>query len=145
MTDALISQAIVDGAPPDLPADTFSEASRDFVAGCLNKIPKLRPTYPMLLQHAWLAPLVKPETIMEEDEEAAENGDLPAGNEGGVDEDEGFMDREVGEWVIDAIDRRKRGVMGKSAKPALHAAPLDAVASPAAPVTEEVKPVAVDA
>src|ERR1700761_3277422 len=66
------TQAIVDGAPPDLPADTFSEASRDFVAGCLNKIPKLRPTYPMLLQHAWLAPVAKPATIMEEDEEAAE-------------------------------------------------------------------------
>lgn len=145
----------MDGAPPDLPADSFSEASRDFVAGCLNKIPKLRPTYPMLLQHAWLAPLIKPETIMEEDEEAAEAeaeaGVVPdaptAENKGGMgDDDEGFVDKEVGEWVIDAIDRRKRGVMGKSAKPALHAAPLDAagLSSPAAPKAD-VKPVAVDA
>ena len=124
----LSTQAIVDGAPPDLPADKFSEVARDFVAGCLNKIPKLRPTYPMLLQHAWLAPLAKPETIQEEDEEAAEAAaergeDQP---EIKVDEDGDFFDREVGEWVIEALDRRKRGVMGKSAKPALHAAPLDA-------------------
>ena len=134
-------QAIVDGEPPDLPADSFSEASRDFVAGCLNKIPKLRPTYPMLLQHAWLAPLVKPETIMEEDEEAAEAGDMPLPGAGG--EDDGFVDREVGEWVIDAIDKRKRGVLGNSAKPALHAAPLDAVGSPEE--APKVEPVAVDA
>lgn len=140
--DNIFSQlsAIVDGAPPDLPADKFSEAARDFVAGCLNKIPKLRPTYPMLLQHAWLAPLVKPETIQEEDEEAAEaaaeNGDMEVPEKV---EDE-FFDREVGEWVIDALDRRKRGAMGKSAKPALHAAPLNAVGSPA---TADVQPVAV--
>ena len=81
----------------------------------------------MLLQHAWLAPLIKPETIMEEDEEEAEaaaNGELPPVT---ADEKQGFVDREVGEWVLEALDRRKRGVMGKSAKPALHAAPLDAV------------------
>lgn len=39
--------AIVEGEPPDLPEDGFSEAARDFARGCLNKIPKLRPTYPM--------------------------------------------------------------------------------------------------
>nr|GFD54304.1 hypothetical protein [Tanacetum cinerariifolium] len=33
-------------------------------------------------------------------------------------------------WVKDAIDKRKRGVLGKAPKPALHAAPLDAVSSP---------------
>src|ERR1700761_6896345 len=121
------TQAIVDGAPPDLPADSFSQASRDFVAGCLNKIPKLRPTYPMLLQHAWLAPIAKHSTLMEEDEEAAEaaaaaeDGELPQ-----VEQGDGFVDKEVGEWVIDALDRRRRGVMGKAAKPALQAAPLAA-------------------
>ncbi|EME48221.1 hypothetical protein DOTSEDRAFT_69986 [Dothistroma septosporum NZE10] len=135
--DNIFSQlsAIVDGEPPDLPADTFSEAAHDFVAGCLNKIPKLRPTYPMLLQHAWLAALDKPATIQEEDEEAAEaaaaNGETLEPQQPLVVEDQaGFIDREVGEWVISAIDRRKRGVMGKSLKPALHAAPLDAVGSP---------------
>ncbi|KJY01631.1 putative map kinase kinase protein [Zymoseptoria brevis] len=143
--DNIFSQlsAIVDGDPPDLPSDTFSEAARDFVAGCLNKIPKLRPTYPMLLQHAWLATLAQPATIVEEDEEAAEaamaNGEpleqtTSEPSQGGVDQG-GFVDREVGEWVIAAIERRRNGTMGKSAKPALHAAPLDAVdavGSPAA-------------
>ncbi|KAK5134469.1 hypothetical protein LTR08_006386 [Meristemomyces frigidus] len=134
--DNIFSQlaAIVDGDPPDLPADTFSEAARDFVAGCLNKIPKLRPTYPMLLQHGWLAPLIKPETIMEEDEEAAEaaaeaeaNGETPSpAADGETEAHDGFVDREVGEWLINAIDRRRRGVMGTSVKPALHTAPLDA-------------------
>ncbi|GAB7349687.1 hypothetical protein MBLNU459_g0433t1 [Dothideomycetes sp. NU459] len=117
--------AIVDGEPPDLPKDTFSEVARNFVAGCLNKIPKLRPTYAMLLQHAWLAPLSKIDTISEEDEEESpvepvENGAIDNGS---------FIDREVGEWVLEQIDKRKRGVLGKSSKPALHAAPLD-VASP---------------
>ncbi|KAK5726070.1 MAP kinase kinase Wis1 [Elasticomyces elasticus] len=154
--DNIFSQlsAIVDGVPPDLPAEQFSEAARDFAAGCLHKIPKLRPTYPMLLQHAWLAPLVKPATIMEEDEEEAEaeNGasemgevekaqsGLNANGEGAA----GFVDREVGEWVIGALDRRKNGTMAKSAKPALHAAPLDAVGSPGAAPAKAVA-VAVDA
>ena len=91
----------------------------------------------MLLQHAWLAPVAKPQTIMEEDEEAAEaaaNGDLPAQTQ---DEQDGFVDREVGEWVIEALDRRKRGVMGKAAKPALHAAPLDAATAAGSPVAEK--------
>jgi mitogen-activated protein kinase kinase len=97
----------------------------------------------MLLQHAWLAVLDKPATIEEEDEEAAEeaaaNGEplaqvaSPQSVPTKVD-DGGFIDREVGEWVIGAIERRRNGTMGKSAKPALHAAPLDAagVASPKA-------------
>ncbi|KAI7645041.1 kinase-like protein, partial [Hortaea werneckii] len=129
--DNIFSQlsAIVDGEPPDLPAERYSEAARNFVAGCLNKIPKLRPTYPMLLQHAWLAPLVKPSTIAEEDEEAAEAGGDLDQNLGILNpelEDEGgFVDREVGEWVIEMLDRKRRGVLGESQKPAGHAAPLD--------------------
>jgi mitogen-activated protein kinase kinase len=131
----------VDGEPPDLPADKFSEISRDFVAGCLNKIPKLRPTYPMLLQHAWLAPIAKPATIIEEDEEAAELAEQEEANFGEAaaadataagttaQPDDGFVDKEVGEWLIAALDRRRRGVMGKAAKPALHAAPLDTTAA----------------
>jgi len=150
--DNIFSQlsAIVDGDPPDLPADTFSEVARDFVAGCLNKIPKLRPTYPMLLQHAWLAPLVKPETITEEDEEAAEvaaanDEDIqqqpppPPPEEAAAGEGD-FVDREVGEWVLGALERRKNGTMGKSAKPALHAAPLDAAVG--SPVAEKAAPTA---
>jgi len=97
----------------------------------------------MLLQHAWLAPLVKPETIQEEDEEAAEAAD--ANVEAQVKPEGDFFDREVGEWVIGALDRRKRGVMGKSAKPALHAAPLDAGSAMGSPLAQnaDVKPVVV--
>lgn len=95
----------------------------------------------MLLQHAWLAPLAKPDTITEEDEEAAEaaaeaeaNGEVaPPAPESQGD----FLDREVGEWVIDALDKKKKGLLGKHAKPALHAAPLDAVGSPQAEKTEK--------
>ncbi|CAG8522655.1 11513_t:CDS:2 [Acaulospora morrowiae] len=46
--------AIVAGNPPSLPADKFSEECRDFVAQCLNKNPKDRPTYGQLLEHLFL-------------------------------------------------------------------------------------------
>lgn len=49
--------AIVDGAPPQLP-DTdklkFSKEAQDFVATCLHKNPKQRPSYSALLEHPWL-------------------------------------------------------------------------------------------
>lgn len=148
-------QAIVDGEPPDLPTDGYSEAARNFVRGCLNKIPKLRPTYAMLLQHAWFAPLLKPPTISEEDEEAAAAAEsIPQASMGGaaegiavsdaapgaaevpsapvtvIEPEPTTADKEVAEWVIAAIEKRKNGTLGKSAKPALHTAPLDAVQSP---------------
>ncbi|KAL9129487.1 MAG: hypothetical protein Q9217_002083 [Psora testacea] len=125
--DNIFSQlsAIVDGEPPDLPAEHFSEAARDFVRGALNKIPNLRPTYAMLLRHPWLAPLLKPPTITEEDEDG--------GQEDAQEEavSAGLLDKEISQWVIDALERKRKGTMGKKAKPALHAAPLDAVSSPA--------------
>jgi mitogen-activated protein kinase kinase len=97
----------------------------------------------MLLQHAWLAPLMKPETIMEEDEEEEAAADGHAATTADKEEDEeGFVDREVGEWVIQALEKKTKGMLGTSAKPALHAAPLDAVPSPA--LEKDVKPVAVD-
>lgn len=132
-------QAIVDGEPPDLPDEGYSEAARNFVRGCLNKIPNLRPTYAMLLQHAWLAPLVKPETIAEEDEEEAEaaaaadvaDAASGAGSEVSPQPVEMVADQEVADWVKDAIEKRRQGKLGKGVqKPALHAAPLDAVSSP---------------
>lgn len=114
-------KAIVEGDPPDLPAEGFSELARDFVRGCLNKIPKLRPSYSLLLQHGWLAGLSKPAVISEEDEDeenAEATSDLGTS---------GTEDPEVAAWVINAIDRKKKGLMGEAAKPALHAAPLDSV------------------
>lgn len=124
--DNIFSQlsAIVDGDPPDLPPESYSEAARDFVRGCLNKIPKLRPTYAMLIRHGWLAPLMKPPTIAE-DEEAE------AAAEAGQDSVTGPVpvtaDKEVADWVKAAIERKLSGKMAKSDKPALHAAPLNAV------------------
>ncbi|KAL8998229.1 MAG: hypothetical protein Q9188_006149 [Gyalolechia gomerana] len=119
--------AIVDGEPPDLPADDFSEEAKDFVRGCLNKIPKLRPTYAMLLRHPWLTPLLKPPTITEEDENGP-NADSESPNDSRS--DTSVLDREIADWVNGAMERRRNGTMGKKSKPALHAAPLDAVPSP---------------
>ena len=116
-------QAIVDGEPPDLPNDRFSEAARNFVRSTLNKIPKLRPNYATLLQHPWLAPLLKPPTISEEEEDFASeriSQEVVAS---------GAFDKEVAQWVLSAMERKRNGTMGKKVKPALHAAPLDVVPS----------------
>jgi mitogen-activated protein kinase kinase len=134
----LIEKAIVEGDPPDLPSQGYSASAHNFVSGCLNKIPKLRPTYPMLLQHAWLAPLVKPTMIMEEDEEsessvAAGTSSNPSAEptpDSMIDLPSDVVDREVAEWVIQAIERKRQGNLGAAPKPALHAAPLDAVKTP---------------
>ena len=83
-------------------------------------MPKLRPTYAMLLRHPWLAPLTKPETITEEDEDAE------AVSDGGNLEDTAMFDPEVGQWVRDSLERKRNGKLGTKAKPALHTAPLDA-------------------
>ncbi|KAL1598918.1 MAP kinase kinase Wis1 [Paraconiothyrium brasiliense] len=128
--------AIVDGDPPDLPDEGYSEAARNFVHDCLNKIPKMRPTYAMLLQHPWLAPLIKPETITEEEEEEVEAAvaaapDGAAGDKGAPESIEPVHDQEVADWVKAAIERRRQGKLGKGVeKPALHAAPLDAISPP---------------
>lgn len=121
-----ISQAIVEGQPPDLPEEGFSVEAHDFVRGCLNKIPKLRPTYAMLLNHPWISGLAKPTTIAEvEDEDTSDETPNIAGR----------YDKEVADWVTEALDNRhkriKEGGKADPDKPALHAAPLDAVSSPA--------------
>ena len=126
MTLLIQLQAIVDGDPPDLPTEGYSPLARDFVQGCLHKIPKLRPTYSMLLQHGWLAALSKPEVITEEDEDG-EGVTLDI-------ETQGTEDKEVADWVKNAIDRKKRGLMGESEKPALHAAPLDSISPVSTPL-----------
>ena len=114
----------MDGEPPDLPAESYSEAARDFVRGCLNKIPKLRPTYAMLIRHGWLAPLMKPPTINEDEEAEAA---AEAGHDAPAEPLPETADDEVGKWVRDAIERKISGKMAKSEKPALHTVPLDAV------------------
>lgn len=144
-------QAIVDGDPPDLPAEGYCDAARDFVRSCLHKVPKLRPTYAMLVRHPWLAPLLQPPSIAEEDEEEttptqsstfspiatasspetfpsiAIPGGIPGIGAGGAT----TADKEVAAWVLAAMERRRLGKMGGSAKPALHQVALDAVPSSA--------------
>ncbi|KAI8801966.1 kinase-like domain-containing protein [Cladochytrium replicatum] len=54
--DSMFAQldAIVSGKPPEMPSEGFSDGCRDFVAKCLHKEPKNRPTYAQLLEHEWL-------------------------------------------------------------------------------------------
>ncbi|KAI1460168.1 kinase-like protein [Annulohypoxylon moriforme] len=129
--------AIVEGDPPDLP-DKYSEAARTFVHGCLNKVPKLRPTYQALLASEWLKNLTKPETITEEDEEAAENeasAEAVAGAAGKLDlSHSSTEDSEVSTWVKGVLEKKENGQYGETeGQPALHHAPLDAVSPLASP------------
>ena len=137
----LAFQAIVDGDPPDLPPTGYSDLAQDFVRQCLNKVPKMRPSYAMLIRHPWLAELLKPPTIAEDAEaeaaaEAAEAvgnltlGSGPAAEVGtgkGGDEWLDTADKEVATWVRGAIEKKRLGKLKGAKKPALHAAPLDAV------------------
>jgi mitogen-activated protein kinase kinase len=118
------------------------------VRSCLNKTPKLRPTYSALLQHPWLAPLANPAIIEEEDDDeatspAADDGNAATPNGdaahappeehavgGGAPAPDDAVDPEVARWVLGALARRRQGLTGRAAKPALHAAPLDAVVAP---------------
>jgi mitogen-activated protein kinase kinase len=90
----------------------------------------------MLLQHPWLASLSKPAAISEDDEMTDSSSDAADGDSNPPDNGlttagEPIYDREVADWVKSAMERKAAGLMGSSAKPALHAAPLDSV-SPAA-------------
>ena len=89
----------------------------------------------MLLRHAWLSRLLKPPTIVEEEEEEEDDAVDPGSVEDGNDSSNSrVLDKEVSDWVLIAMEKRKNGTMGKRAKPALHAAPLDAVPSPTAAI-----------
>jgi mitogen-activated protein kinase kinase len=108
----------------------------------------------MLLKHPWLKPLVAAPSIIEEEEEdeekAEEAVDTSTPDESKSSAPDDVVDREVAEWVIQALEKRRLGKLAKSEKPALHAAPLDAMVSPAAekvfshegeaPAAEETKP-----
>lgn len=94
----------------------------------------MRPTYLMLTRHAWLAPLLKPPTISEDEE--AEAAAEAGGDLASISDQSSFEgDREVAEWVTEALERKRSGKMAISEKPALHAAPLDAV--PGSPMKNE--------
>lgn len=81
----------------------------------------------MLLRHPWLADLGQPHTITEEEESELVEVSTPLTGKG---------DKEVRDWVLGAIERRKTRIASggkgpESEKPALHAAPLDVVITPA--------------
>jgi mitogen-activated protein kinase kinase len=125
--------AIVDGEPPELPEE-FSEVAQGFVRQwsssnspqprpcdsvdlcfSLNKIPRKRPTFNMLLEHPWLLPLSPSR--------------------------EDFADVErmnkalMGEWVRESLEKKKRAKEERGAetveeeeeraKPPLHAVVKD--------------------
>ncbi|KAF6816080.1 mitogen activated protein kinase kinase [Colletotrichum sojae] len=125
--------AIVEGEPPGLPEEGYSDTAHDFVKRCLNKVPKERPTYAMLLQHPWMQSFSKIETIAEEAEEG-EEADAVADAVGKISLSSGTEDEEVAEWVKSVLERKRKG-LGPSAasRPALHAAPLDSVSPTASP------------
>lgn len=125
--------AIVEGEPPGLPEEGYSDTARDFVASCLNKIPKLRPPYKMLLKHPWLKPLSKPQTIAEEAEDG-EEADQVAEAVGKINLGSGTEDEEVAEWAKGALARLSSGNgAGGDTRPALHTAPLDSVSPLSSP------------
>ncbi len=67
---------------------------------------------------------MKPPSIQEEDEDAEQT--VHAFDHRAPE----TADKEVADWVIAAMERRRSGAMGKKEKPALHAVSLDAVSSP---------------
>ncbi|KAJ5131315.1 uncharacterized protein N7515_007354 [Penicillium bovifimosum] len=111
--------AIVHGDPPTLP-EGFSEDAHAFVRACLDKNPKNRPNYTMLLRHPWIAPLMKPPT---------ESGSNGAEEPSPETPPSSFMteDEEVAEWVNKQLKLKAEGRLHISEKPALHAVALDKV------------------
>ncbi|CAI7607368.1 unnamed protein product [Penicillium glandicola] len=114
--------AIVHGDPPTLP-EGFSEDAQAFVRACLDKNPKNRPTYNMLLRHPWLAPLMQPPTKSGGDSAPPpeESGSGDAASSATTE------DQEVAEWVTRQIKLKEDGLLHISEKPALHAVALNQV------------------
>ncbi|KAJ9209951.1 hypothetical protein DTO166G4_8423 [Paecilomyces variotii] len=132
--------AIVHGEPPSLPETGYSEEAHEFVRACLNKSPNGRPSYAMLLRHPWLAPLMQPPTASEAGGKGGDEVPESSTEESPKDiqSRQGNLsteDKEVADWVKDALDRRQRGLLGVSEKPALHAVALDAV--PGSPLLDD--------
>ncbi|UPK91962.1 hypothetical protein LCI18_002897 [Fusarium solani-melongenae] len=125
--------AIVEGEPPAMPEEGYSDTAKDFVRGCLHKIPMKRPTYAMMLKHAWLSEFSKPQTITEEAEEGDEVEKV-AEAVGKIDLKSSTEDAEVAEWVNNVLRRKREGLDSDGpARPALHTAPLDTVSPISSP------------
>lgn len=121
-----------------MPETGYSDMAKDFVKGCLHKIPKSRPTYAMLLKHPWLKDLSKPQTISEEAEEG-EAAEKAAEAVSKMSLGSGTDDAEVAAWAKSMLQRNKElkeNGGGSSSRPALHAVSLDTVSPMASPMVE---------
>ncbi|KAM3541467.1 hypothetical protein ARSEF1564_005628 [Beauveria bassiana] len=138
--------AIVDGEPPTLPGEGYSDTAHDFVKGCTNKVPLKRPTYAAMLKHPWLSSLSKPVTIAEEAEDG-EEAEQVAAQVGQMTLSSGTDDDEVAEWVRGELLRRATGqdaagndktpTSPAQGRPALHAVPLTSVSPLGSPAASE--------
>ncbi|KAM5346910.1 hypothetical protein ACJ41O_009915 [Fusarium nematophilum] len=125
--------AIVEGEPPSMPDEGYSDLAKDFVKACLHKIPMKRPTYAMLLKHPWLNEFTKPQTITEEAEEG-EEAEKVAEAVGKIDLNSSTDDAEVAEWVNSVLNRKRDGLDNAGpTRPALHTAPLDRMSPVSSP------------
>lgn len=96
------------------------------MAACLDKNPKNRPTYNMLLRQAWLVPLMRPPT---EAEAAAAPQPSEPSTPGQNSSSSMTEDKAVADWVRQQMQRRKDGILHDVEKPALHAVALDKMAN----------------
>ncbi|EKJ68115.1 hypothetical protein NXS19_005461 [Fusarium pseudograminearum] len=125
--------AIVEGEPPAMPEEGYSDTATDFVRSCLHKIPKQRPTYAMLLKHPWLIDFTKPQTITEEAEDGDE-ADKVAEAVGKIALNSTTEDAEVADWVNGVLQKERDGLkVDGPLRPALHTAPLDSVSPLSSP------------
>ncbi|KAM0307548.1 hypothetical protein HYE67_000779 [Fusarium culmorum] len=125
--------AIVEGEPPAMPEEGYSDTATDFVRSCLHKIPKQRPTYAMLLKHPWLIDFTKPQTITEEAEDGDE-ADKVAEAVGKIALNSTTEDAEVADWVNGVLQKERDGLkVDGPLRPALHTAPLDSVSPISSP------------
>ncbi len=91
----------------------------------------------MLLQHPWLKPFSKPQTITEEAEEG-EEAEKVAEAVGKIQLGGGTEDDEVADWVKGVLKRKQeRSGTGGPSRPALHAAPLDSVSPLGSPLLQK--------
>ncbi|KAJ5578515.1 MAP kinase kinase PBS2 [Penicillium hispanicum] len=118
--------AIVHGDPPTLPDTGYSDDAHAFVRACLDKNPKNRPSYNMLLRHPWLEPLMRPPTEADTGAAPPPPSEATPGEQSPSSMTE---DKEVAEWVHKQVNLRKEGHLHDVEKPALHAVALDKVAT----------------
>ena len=97
----------------------------------------MRPSYPDLLKHPWVAAFAKPDTITEEDEDS--DRELTRAVDG-LKIEENYIesgDPDVAEWVKSALTKKhtqaQQGKVPETAKPALHKVAVGSISPVASP------------